>query len=190
MIAAAATAITLNSGLQQVKKENEALNTRISGLQRAIRLEQLSQASQPAPADLEQQLATEKTSIENARARLPSTANIVSLIGDLARRAESNYLIAVPLSSQPPSGDLTKSTYYKASVSMQLTGSHTDVMVFLSGLERAGSGDYILEVATVSFSNPAGLESVPPLNETIVTAEITISAYYRPQATATAEARQ
>jgi hypothetical protein len=183
-IAAAVAAVTLNSGLQQQKKENDALNSRINGLQRAIRLEQLSQQPQPTIADFEQRLAAEKAALDDARRRLPSSANLVNYVGDLVIRAEANYLIAIPLSSEPPAGDLNKSTYQNASVKLQVTGHETDLMVFLAGLERAGSGDFIIESISVSLDPSAGLDSVPPLNESIVTANVTLSVNFRPPAPA------
>ena len=189
MIAAAVTAVTLNSSLQQQKKENDALNARINGLTRAIRLEQAAQADLPTVADLEKRLAAEKASLDSARQRLPTSVNLVNAVGDLIRKASDNYLIAVPLSTDPPAGDLARSSYLRAGVRLQLSGNYLDVMAFLTGLEKAGAGDYVIDGVTVSLDPPAGPESLPPLNESPITAQVTLALNYRPPAGAATEAR-
>lgn len=189
MIAAALTAVIFNSSLQQQKKENSALNARINGLTRAIRLEQAAQADLPTVADLEKRLAAEKDGLDSARQRLPTSVNLVNTVGDLIRKAEENYLIAVPLSTDPPAGDLAKSSYLRAGVRLQLSGNYLDVMAFLAGLEKAGVGDYVIDSVTVSLVPPAGPESLPPLNESPITAQINLALNYRPPTVAANEAR-
>ena len=162
----------LGTGYLKLRQDNTALASEITDVTQAL-------AEIPAsPADLEQRLATARTSLDATINEFPGKLNTTMIVNNILELADDGGVKAIPLSTQPWAieryGDYD---FYVFRLNLAAMGTSAQLVCFLTQLENGEMPTLIIENLSVNKESEMSVAESISESTTQIEANLDIAVY-------------